>query len=211
MKKNFIFSFIILLQLACTAGMKGIKEPTSEDSIMVIGNILFENKYYNDQLEFIRKDINVAIVGKHEADGKDHDYWVTTDENGFFCLADVPKGKYAIQGLKVYLGQGELLTIANPLKRSASFYQIQRREYVVFQADYFPIESESRIYNLQYNHFWIDTSTRASAQVEHRTHEKIDNFTFVGGMKLNLPRVEQYFIDKYPESTWVPILKAEMD
>lgn len=198
------------LQLACAAGMQGFKEPTSENSILVVGNVIFENKYYNDQLESIRKNINVAIVGKLEADNKAHGYWVTTDENGFFCLADVPRGKYAIQGLKVYLGQGELLTIANPLKRSGSYFQIQRREYVVFQADYIPIESQARIYNLGYNHFWIDSSTRSSAQVEHHTYYKVENLPLVNGTKLTLPDIEQYFLDKYPTSGWVPILKAAM-
>ena len=213
MRNIYVFGLILitLIVLACAAGVKSIKEPTSEDNIMVIGNIIFENKYYNNQLELIRKDINIAIVGKHNADGKDHDYWVTTDENGFFCLADVPKGKYAIQGFKVYLGQGELLTIANPLKISGSFYRIQRNEYVIFQADYFPIESKSGIYNLQYNHFWIDQSTQASAQVEHRIYDTLKNLSLVGGTNLTLPNIEQYFIDQYPESDWVPLLKAEME
>jgi len=213
MRKNIVAAIISLpfIFLSCAAGVKGVKEPASDNSLLVFGNIIFENKYYNNQLELIRKDINVAIVGKHDKDGKDHNYWVTTDKNGFFYLANVPKGKYAIQGFQIYLGQGELLTIANPLKRSGSYYQIQRDEYVVFQADYFPIETDSRIYNLKYNHFWIDQSTKASAQVEHRIYDKLDNLQLIGGTILKSPRVEQHFIDQHPTSGWVPLLKAELE
>lgn len=200
---------MLLIFIACASTSKGFKEPSSEDSIMVVGNIIFENNYYNDQLETVRKDIEVAVVGKYGAGEKIHSYWVTTDENGFFALADVPKGKYAIQGFRVYLGQGELLTIANSLRYEGSFYQIQRKPYVVFQADYFPIESDSRVYKLKYNHFWIDQSTRASAEVQHRIYDKVENMPLVNGQKLTLPPIEQYFVEKFPASLWAPILKSE--
>jgi hypothetical protein len=212
MSKKFALTFGLAVLIACAAGIKGLKEPTSENSLLVIGSVVFENNYFDDRAEVYQKGIEVAILARYEEDGKTKTkgYWTTSDENGYFFLSNVPKGQYALKGIRLAMGRGTLLTISNPLRYSGSVYVIQRGEHVIFDGDYFAYEPRGRIVNLEHNYFAIDQTSNRTFHVEHLAQAEVEDQKLVTGKILNLPPVEQYFIEKYPQSSWVPLLEKSM-
>ena len=203
----------LLFSVSCGGGIKGLKEPTTGDAFMVIGSVFLENNYFDDRAEVYMQGIEVAILAREEVGGKTKTkgYWTTTDENGYFMLADVPPGKYTLKGIRLTMSKGTFFTITNTLRYTGSTFVIQNKETVIFDGDYFGTQPKGRIVNLEYNHFAIDRTSEHSGHVNHLALPVIKDLKVVTGETLNLPPVEQYFIDKYPQSAWVPILKKSLE
>jgi len=200
---------LILAGCAAETRLTGFTEPTSEQNFIVIGNVLVESRYFEERPEVYRSNIEVAIVGQTEVEGKKklQGYWTTTDEEGYFSLTDVPPGKYALKGIRLTTNQGTLLTITNKLRYAGSTYVIDRKETVIFDAQYFPIEPRGRMVDLGYNVFTLDQMSRSTGRVDHISLPRLVNRKLITGEVLNLGPVAEYFIQKHPESAWVEVLK----
>jgi|GEM_PF-1068453 hypothetical protein len=184
-------------------------EPTSENSFIVIGNVLVESRYFEERPEVYRSNIEVAILGQIESGGKRKltGYWTMTDPEGYFVLTDVPPGKYAIKGIRFTTNQGTLLTITNALRYAGSTYVIDRQETVIFDGSYFPIEPKGRVVNLGYNIFTLDQMSRSTGRVDHISVPRLVDRRLVTGEILSLGDVESYVIAQHPQSAWVEELQ----
>ncbi|MBN1350410.1 hypothetical protein JXJ21_13430 [candidate division KSB1 bacterium] len=205
---------VLFVFMACAGRITSLKEPTSDDSFVVIGSVIFQNDYFvGDEVEVYKDGIDVAIVGEVEEDGKKKisGYWATTDKNGYFVLSDVPPGKYALQAIRLTVGVQRLITISSNLRYSGSEYTIQMRENVIFEAEYFGVEPKGRVVNLKHHVFGADHSTAVNRQILHHESAKIENAKLIDGSILKRGPVEEYFIKTYPKSAWVPVLKAALD
>ena len=85
-------------------------------------------------------------------------------------------------------------------------FQLQDTEGIIFEGDYFTHEVRGRIVNLQHNYFTVDRTLK----IGHTTQEATQGLELVTGEKIDRPRVETYFIEKYPDSEWVPFLDESL-
>lgn len=205
MKHNLIASMISLyvLCLACAGGLQfyGFKEPTSDNTMLVVGRVIVEDNKFTSKIGVCREKIKVAILGMIE-NGERIGLWTNTDENGYFALADLPKGEYALKGIKVIFETGEMAIIVNPLRYPNSTYEFSNNEFFVFDGKYFPFVPCGRIINLKHNIFRLSAPDISSYPVEHTCEHELKNYKLINGEIINAEPVESYFLQKYPQSEW---------
>jgi hypothetical protein len=200
-KKMLIFTIIMLLISGCTHSFKGFTEPTSENTMLVVGRVIVEDKGYTEKPEVYKENLRIAIYGLCE-DGSEQGIWARTDENGYFALSNVPKGEYVIKAVQLTVGAGKLLTIESRLGFADEPYLITNREFFVFEGGYFPFEPVGRIQSCKHHIFTLDQSNQNILQVRNMTLFRLDNYKLHTGEILNAGPVERYFINKYPNSAW---------
>ena len=198
------------VSLNCATGIQTLKGPTDDRSYLVTGSILFQSNYLGYKAEVLRKGIEVAILGRIEEKGgvKMSSHWTMTDQNGYFFVADVAPGQYVVKGVRLTLSDGTRIVISSPLRLPGSLgFQLQNIENIVFEGDYFPHKAIGRIMNLQHHYFTIDRTLN----IGHTTQEVAQGLELVTGEQIDLPRVQKYFIEKYPDSEWIPFLKESLE
>ena len=196
--------------LSCAAGVKGLVEPENENSVLIIGSAFLENNYYNEQFELYKDAIEVAVMGQIEENDetKVTGLWAETDENGYFCISNVPPGRYIIKGIRVILSTGELLTITNPrdLESSNFILQMPDRDMIIFDGSYFGEENFGQVVNLGINQFTIDKATGRSRRVHNSAAVTMENVKSPSGDIINFINATDYFAEQYPQSGWVQYL-----
>ena len=197
---------LLIFVTGCAETYKGFTEPTSENSMLVVGRVIVEDKGYTEKPEVYKERIRIAIYGKSE-DGSETGVWATTDENGYFVLANLPKGEYVIKALRLTVGAGQLLIIENRLSFSDDPYIITNREFFIFDGEYFPFEPVGRIQSLKHHIFTLDQSNRNILIVRNMALYKLKDIELHNGEVLNAEPVERYFIKKYPNSAWNKFLE----
>jgi hypothetical protein len=200
-RKVVLLVLITLYFIACAASYQGFREPTSDQTMVVVGRVLVQDIGYTDRPELYKKDIRVGIYGRAE-NGDDIGEWLTTDENGYYVLTDVPKGEYVLKAIQLTVGTGQLLTIENRLSYADDSYFITSRDFIAFNASYFPFEPVGRVQSLKHTIFTLDLPNRNVTTVKFAMLNTLDNITVYGGEVLNEGPVERYFIEKYPTSNW---------
>ncbi len=198
----------MMLGLGCASTLGVFKEPTSENTMLVIGQIIVEDDYYSDETGVTYGGLEVAIVGKTN-DGKELGIWTKSDEKGYFALADVPMGEYAIKGVRGIIGRpSRAITVTNRLRLSTDPYRVENAESPVqFTAQYFPFEPKGRIQSLQHTVFKLDKMSGSTGQTKYVVKPAFTDYKLVDGTVLNEGPVEEYFIEKYPESAWTKYLE----
>lgn len=188
--------------------MQLLKEPGSEKSMLVIGGVALEDNYFSQFSGVHLEDIEVAILSETIKDGelKTSGHWTRTDENGFFMLSDVPPGRYAITGIRLYLSNGDLTVLSNPLTSGKSKFMLQEGDHVPFIGQYFTIEPQGRMLNLQNNLFIIEQESRTYYHADHICKELFSGRKLVDGSYLEMMPADKYFKQKYPNSAWVSII-----
>jgi len=201
---------LLFFMLSCSSGIQGLKEPASNKTMLVVGRVIVEDKSYSDRHAVYKSGIDVAVVGKIKS-GKEVGLWTTTDENGYFCVSNVPMGEYALKGVRLSIGRGDLVIIENRLSSSSDPYLLTHKTELIFNGDYFPFAPVGRIQNLQHTIFTLDYSNRSVKQVRCLTTNKLVDIKLFNGEVLNAGSVEEYFIQKYPESAWKQALEKSAE
>ena len=200
---------------SCGSSLKSLNEPpTSENAVLIVGQVILQNNFYNtNQTEVVKNGIQVAVIGQIEKNGKKKTvgYWATTDDDGYFYLADVPNGVYNLKGIKGVVSRGTLVTITNPLKYTGSVFQIQPGEIVIFDGRFFPFKPQNRIVDLQHNLFIIDKTSERTGSVDHMAYMTLKNAKLVTGETISEPPVPKYFLKKYPTSPWKPYMEKLLE
>ena len=212
--KNALILLLIaasVIYFSCASSLGVFKEPTAEDTMLVIGHIILEDDYYTDEIGTYTQNIEVAIIGKTNS-GKELGLWTKTDEKGYFAIADVPMGEYALKGIRTIIGRSSAVTITNRLRLSTDPYRVASSERpITFSAQYYPLEPFERIQSLQHNLFKLDKMSGQTGQANTTLRFSIKEYKTVNGDIIDLGPVEDYFIEKHPGSAWKPFLEKSKE
>jgi len=204
-----VYMIVLFFFSACSVPPPTIEEPNSEDSFLVIGSVVVEDDFYTNNSGVYIKNVEVAILAEIEENGQTltRGFWTKTDDNGYFYLANVPPGKYALTGVRVFLDTQRWLTISNPLNSSNDNFEINPNDHISFTGNYFDIQPEGRVVNLQNNYFSIDTQSRGYGDVKYIRRNEIRGMRLINGLNLDLIPVEKYFIRQFSGSSWADIIR----
>lgn len=208
MKKLLVLLLIgvFALLMSCASGLSGFKEPTSDQTMLVVGQVIIEDNYYTQETGVYKEGIEVAIVGK-TAENKSVGLWTNTDADGYFAIGDLPKGEYALKGVRALIGRGQMVTITNRLRLSSDRYMVSSKPTVIFNAQYFPFEPTGRVVSLQHNLFRLDRMSAQTNQVDYKYKFALKNQELVDGKVINDGPVEKHFLEKYPDTAWKTALE----
>lgn len=210
MNRRLIFVILIIsvLIIRCSSSVQMLPEPV-EDNNLLIGSLIFDIDGYEDNFASIRKNIEIVIVGRFVKDNeiKNFSQWVTTDENGYFFIANVPDGEYAIKGFRTHLiGLGDL-TIENELiDPQRNYFELKNEDVISMTGQLFDVRPLQRIINFRHN---IITLHR-SIIIDHERHDRLQDWKLADGEILNSPPVPIYFLEKFEGTGWESFLNLQL-
>ena len=115
-----------------------------------------------------------------------------------------------MKGVQLSVGYGDFVALDNRLKSSNDAYLISRTDNVIFNGEYFPYEPINRIQSLRHTIFTLDVTNQRILAVRYNTYGELDEIKLHNGEQLDAGRVENYFIEKYPESGWQAALEESV-
>lgn len=195
---SFLFGIFFL---SCSFSSKTLPDPQNDKNIVVIGSICIDLFEYRGISKTFRSGVKVIIAGRHKEGEKiiHKNYWVETDERGYFFLPNVPEGEYALRGFRFQIvGSDFFLTAINSLRSENDKYIINRAAKIPDGAFVFKFPLTNRTVNLWHNYFIVDRGQ----EVHPRVYYTLDNLRLVTGEILQEPDVLSYFKSRYPQSRW---------
>lgn len=211
MKKSVSALLPTIILLSCAAGVQYYKfaEPTSNDTMLVVGRVLMEDNEYSGRHDVVTSGIEVAILGLPDSSSDVTGLWAMTDRNGYFALANVPQGIYALKGIRVTLSDGQRIILSNPLIKERSFFRFNppNTETILIEGDNFILQPVGRVISLQHNIFRLNPKATMFS-LESDTKQILKNIKLVNGKVANDPTVEEYFLEHYADTQWGKDLEA---
>jgi len=206
-KFSTMWFLIILIFLHCSTSAVMLSGPDA-DKRLLIGSLILDINGYQNTFALIQGNIEVAIVGRYVENGilKNFGRWTTTDERGYFFLANVPDGEYALKGFRTHLIAIGDLNIINELHDpQRNYYELLNDEIITFSGDLFDTKSKHRIINLQHNLFTL----YPNEVIDHHRFAQLKQIKVSPGNFLNEPPVPVYFLENYNESGWDDYLNMQ--
>lgn len=225
---------IILVTVCSCAPFPNIQNPAplverEQGTVLIIGCVIVEYSLQD-------VDTPYTIILAYQPPDPTHDQlktiWVRTDSSGYYSLANMPMGKYSLAG--VYAAGLNLMLWYDPLEAKGlggmfSPAQMSAREgdepwvrihttsNIRANRVYFPhprkptswLEPHANsIYNFGYLVLTNERRRHASVWwIVHSHHyDSLNGETFILDKEYYLPPVPEYFMDKHPDSEWVPFL-----
>ena len=173
----------------------------NDDKIIVIGSIAIDLFEYRNMTKTYRSGVDVIIAGRYVENGSvvHKNYWIETDDRGYFYLENIPNGDYALRGFRFQtVGPSFFLTVTNPLQNENDNYTVSRAAKLSETAHIFNFPVQNRIVNLRHNYFILDRGQ----EVHPRVYFRLDNLRLATGKNLLEPDVLTYFKEQYPQSKW---------
>jgi len=196
--------FLALVIFSCAGTVPTMKEPI-EGRNLIIGSVIFENKGFQNRNDVYTNNIEVAVIGIYQENGKEKVFgkWTFTDKDGYFFIPNVPDGKYAVKAIRVNLAGQAFLTIANEFRTMVDNYKVWPTENVAFSGTFFDTRPVERIVNLKHNYFTFFVNR----EIRYGAYDMIKEFQASNGQIISRPLIFEHFINAYPQSGWTEYLK----
>ena len=192
---------LIGFNLGCWSAQNKLVEPKKPDTMAVIGSIAIDLFEYRGITMTYRADVEVIIAGVYKEKGQTvhKNYWVRTDDRGYFFLVNLPRGEYALRGFRFQtVGPSYFITAVNLLRDEKDDFLVTQSASIPEGAYFFKYPAQNRFVNLRHNYFIVDRGQT----VHHKVYFQMDNLRLVTGKTLLEPDVLTYFKAKYPGSAW---------
>ncbi len=206
-----LLAVAVLTLAGCGGGLSTTLTEPEEGKVLVIGSIIIENVVgIGPHRESYTSGTEVLIMADIEEEGSitRRGYNVWADEDGYFCVENLPYGRYTLKGVRNSGNRGGSWTIWNELRMPNErwVYTGNPNHPLSFTGEYFHFTERMNVFNFQHSIF----SIMGGGVVYWTPRPKLENESFHIEESYTRPYVEQYFIDLYPDSGWVPILQAIM-
>ncbi len=200
-----LMALIALLFVSCSVS-KIVRLPSSELTQPQEGRMLLIGAVITEGMSAFMKQplpAEVCITAEIEENGRviRKSFTVFTDENRYFVLENMPQGKYAIVGVRN--SSGTSLIWNNMRIPNEQWVSMSSSVLPPFQGNIWPWEPIGQVYNFGYN-IWVHTYF---GEVEYYNLPVLDGESFGTRRSYTRPCIGEYFIRKYPDSGWVPMLK----
>ncbi len=195
----------ILAIPGCGGGLSTTLTNPEGDGMLLIGSIIVENVGMRNKQEYYTDNIEVSFMADIEINGKltRKSYTIWAQDDGYFSVENAPNGKYTLKGIRIYSPGGEW-TIWNELRMPNERWMIANASYFYsFTGEYFHYTPLLNVYNFKHNIF----SVLPGGEVRFYNRARMENEFFHLADSYTRGFVEDYFIEKYPESGWVRILQ----
>ena len=194
-----------LLALGCGGGLSMRMTTPQEGKMLLIGSVIVENVGYRQRREHYTAGIEISIMGDVEKEGRmdrvGFSFWA--DDEGYFCVENVDAGRYTLKGVRINSAGGDW-TIFNELRLPNERWMVGSIEHrYSFTGDYFYFSPNSNVYNFQHNIF----SIVLGGDVYYQNRPRLRGEAFQLNDTYTRGFVEEYFIQKYPDSGWRPVLE----
>jgi len=208
-RRSLILMILTFVYLGCGTTVQMLPDPVDNNSL-IIGSLIFDIDGYEDNFTTIRHNIEIAIIGNYLKNEKFKRFmqWTTTDENGYFYLANVPDGEYAIKGFRIHLiGLGNL-TIENELiDPQRNYFEIKAQDIISSTGELFDTRSYQRIINFKHN---IITLHRSGIIDDHR-YDQVKDLKLSTGEIIDSPPVPIYFLERFEGTSWESYLNFQLN
>lgn len=198
--REFRLIFFILA-LGCAAGSTGFKEPGSNgNTLIVLGSLAVDLFEYEGMTRTYRDGVDAIIASKRVTGGKEvyRNYWVKTDDRGYFTLSNVPDGEYSLRGFRIQTFGGPYYLTAVSRLEGPDQFNIHNKGAVPESGSQFDFIKQNRIVNLRHNYFIVDRGE----SVHHRVFHRFDDLETASGTRIREPDVLDYFKSKHKDSGW---------
>ena len=209
MKTVKIINLSILLSIfylsSCTPTIQMLLEPIKEKNLL-IGSLILDIDGYRDEFLTIREGIEVVIVGRIFNNGRFQSFgqWATTDENGYFFIANVFDGEFAIKGFRIHIsGIGDIIISNELTDPQRNYYELNVHDSIFFSGNIFDIKPYHRVVNFKHNIFTLNRDEI----IHFSRYEKLKEKKLSTGEIVNSPSVPNYFYEKYSETGWNKFLQ----
>lgn len=177
-----------------------------EDGILIIGAVIVST--INEQRAKTVHEVHIA--GDVEKDGETVrvGFTVIPDDQGYFAIENAPPGNYVLKGASYGLRDVTSALIWHEMKYPTDRWKIVNWSIVPpFTGNVPQTIPNSNVINLGYNIFLTfgDNVGNDNIRLYHRM--VIENETFDTPYTFRNPHIEVYFMSRFPESGWVPILR----
>lgn len=192
----------------CSSSVQMLPEMVDHKNLL-IGSLIFDIDGYQDNFVTIRQNIEVAIIGRFvkDSDIQNFSQWVTTDENGYFFIANAPDGEYAIKGFRSHLiGLGNLVIENELIDPQRNYFELKNSDVISMTGELFDVRSNQRIINFRHN---ILTLHR-SGIIDNKRYNRLQDLKLSTGEILNSPPVPIYFLEKFQGSSWENYLNLQL-
>ena len=181
-----------------------LTEPVG-DGMLIIGSIMIENVGYRNRRETYTSDVEVSIMADIEEDGEivRKEFTIFAEVDGYFSIENVPQGRYTLKGIRAYTPGGDW-TIYNELRMPNERWAVLPASgRYPFTGEYFHFNPVMNVYNFMHNIF----SVLPGSEVRHANRPRIRDEAFYLAETYTRGFVEEYFIEKFPDSGWTPTLR----
>ena len=207
----FLFSLAVIIGCAGPSGDLKFLEEAKENSAMIIGNVIIEN--IDQEFSFDNWDLSfeVVIIGR-TADGTLNHYTVPADNKDYYCLPNVPPGRYALKAVILPVLGGRPLKIVNDLNTyDSEFYRMRYPERPIeYKAEWLPSRKNGRIINFGIK--WFGLRTAQISDMDTNAIGKIMLLEFSESVHSRrmwdqgYPHTREdpltHFKEKFPDSGW---------
>ncbi len=206
-KLALAISILFIFLLNCSSSEQMMPEPIEQRNLL-IGSIIFDIDGYRDNFTTIRHNIEVAIIGKVVKGDEIQNFsqWTVTDEQGYFFIANIPAGEYAIKGFRTHLIDLGNMVIENELiDPQRNYFELKNSDVIAMTGELFDVRSNHQIVNFRHN---IITLHR-NGIIENERYDRLQDFKLSTGEILNAPSVSIYFIEKFEGTGWESYLNLQ--
>lgn len=204
--RGILLTGAILVLAGCAGGYSTELTDPIGDGMLIIGSSIVEQATGLQDTYTTGQEISIMADQEIEGELVRKAVVIWADDEGYFCVENLPQGKYTLKGVRITGNRGGEWTIWNELRMPNERWMYSGASYrYSFTGEYFHFSPRLNVFNFQHSVFSLQGGT-----VRYYPRAKMENEKFHNANRYTRDYVEKYFIEKYPDSGWTPILQTLM-